>query len=170
MFWKCQMFSFEGWKILLFGGLGINKLHFFIKKIWFFFRCKFFLNFRSWKPWIQIGIQPEMLDPDPDHTLFCSSLKLASVRAPDSWAAAGSRKMLNHLCRLFIFFIHHSYLRLLKTISSVFFYIHNGSKCFVYRYLVQYFDAFRFLMFADSTVYISDMGQGKIFTVNLRTR
>jgi hypothetical protein len=32
----------------------------------FFFSCDFFLHFWLSKPWIRIGIQPKMLDPDPD--------------------------------------------------------------------------------------------------------
>ncbi len=73
----CRMFSFEGWKILFYGGLGISKLQYFIKKMWFFFSCKFF-QFSVVKTldpdWFRIGIQPKMLDqdmksinPDPKH-------------------------------------------------------------------------------------------------------
>ena len=58
------MFSSVGWPLLraegffcnldvLYGGLGIGKL-------------PFFFNFWSLKPWIRIGVQSKMLDPDPD--------------------------------------------------------------------------------------------------------
>ncbi len=52
-------------------GLEINKLHFSIKKIAnFLLSFKFFFNFWSSKSWIRIrnriGIQPKMLDPDPE--------------------------------------------------------------------------------------------------------
>ncbi len=50
---------------VLYGGLGIGKLQFLIKK-----KKKnsaaIFFNFWPLKPWIRIGIQPKMLDPDPD--------------------------------------------------------------------------------------------------------
>jgi hypothetical protein len=39
---------------VLYGGLGIGKLQFDKKNFW------------SLKPWIRIGIQPKLLDPDPD--------------------------------------------------------------------------------------------------------
>ncbi len=58
---------------ILYGGLGINKLQFLIKKkINFFFQLLFFFNFWSSKPWIRIriririGLQPQPLDPDPE--------------------------------------------------------------------------------------------------------
>ncbi len=64
---KCWMFSFEAGGFfctlgVLYGGLGISKLKFLIK---FIFSAVIFFNFWSSKPWIQIGIQPKMLDPDP---------------------------------------------------------------------------------------------------------
>jgi hypothetical protein len=37
-----------------------------IKNFFYFFSAVIFFNFRSLKPWIRIGIQPKMLDPDPD--------------------------------------------------------------------------------------------------------
>jgi hypothetical protein len=56
---------------VLYGGLGIGKMKFLIQK--FFFSAKiFFLQFlviTALDPdWIRIriGIQPKMLDPDPD--------------------------------------------------------------------------------------------------------
>ncbi len=61
------MFWSVGWALLwaggffcnldiLYGGLGIGKLQFLIKKkIIFFFSCYFFCNFWSLKPWIRIG-------------------------------------------------------------------------------------------------------------------
>jgi hypothetical protein len=42
---------------IIYGGLGISKLH---------FSAVNFSNFWSSKPWIRIGIQPTMLDPNPD--------------------------------------------------------------------------------------------------------
>ncbi len=57
----------------LYGGLGICKLQFLIlKQIIFFFSCNFFSQFLGIKAldpdWIRIwiGVQPKMLDPDPD--------------------------------------------------------------------------------------------------------
>ncbi len=74
-----NMFWNVGWPLLraedffcnldvLYGGLGIGKLQFLIKKKFnFFFSCNVF-NFWSLKPWIRIriGIQPKMLDLDLD--------------------------------------------------------------------------------------------------------
>ena len=58
---------------ILYGGLGIGKLQFLIKKKFtFFFSCNFFFQFLVIKgldpDWIRIriGVQPNMLDPDPD--------------------------------------------------------------------------------------------------------
>ncbi len=52
---------------VLYGDLGIpvGKLYFLIQN---FFSAVIFFNFWSLKPWIRIGIQPKMLelDPDPD--------------------------------------------------------------------------------------------------------
>jgi hypothetical protein len=63
------MFSFESGGFcnleFLYGGLGIGKLLFLIKKNHIYFSSKFFHQ-----PWIRIGsgsgwgIQPKMLDPD----------------------------------------------------------------------------------------------------------
>jgi len=60
---------------ILYGGLGIGKLQFLIKKKFFFFSCNFFFNIWSLKPWIRIGsgsgiririgLQRQTLDPDP---------------------------------------------------------------------------------------------------------
>jgi hypothetical protein len=56
---------------ILYGGLGIGKLQFLIKKkVNFFFSCKFFsiLVIKALDPdWIRIriGLQPQPLDPDP---------------------------------------------------------------------------------------------------------
>jgi hypothetical protein len=68
--------------------------------------------------WIRIGIQLKMLDqdpesnkPDPDPTLFAV---LASVQAPEL-----SQDVESLMWTVYFF---HSYLRLSKTISSVFFY------------------------------------------------
>ncbi len=56
LFWaECFSCSLD----VLYGGLGISKLH--DQK-----NIKFFPNFCSCKPRIWIGIQPKMLDPDPD--------------------------------------------------------------------------------------------------------
>ncbi len=63
---------FKGWRLLLslgvlYGGLGISKLQFFIKK-----NIRFLSNFWSSKvktldpDRIRFGIHPKMLDPDPD--------------------------------------------------------------------------------------------------------
>ncbi len=49
---------------VLYGGLGIGKLY--PKKNLIFFSAVIFFNFWSLKPWIRIGIQPKMVDPDPD--------------------------------------------------------------------------------------------------------
>jgi hypothetical protein len=46
---------------VLYGGLGIGKLYFLIQK-----KFNFIFNFWSLKLRIRIGIQPKMLDPDPD--------------------------------------------------------------------------------------------------------
>ncbi len=54
---------------ILYGGLGIGKLQFFIKKKnLIFFSAEIFFQFWSLKPWIRIriGVQRKMLDPDPD--------------------------------------------------------------------------------------------------------
>jgi hypothetical protein len=56
---------------VLYGGLGIGKLYFLIKKkVNFFFSAVIFFQFLFIKAldpdWIRIGIQPKMLDPDPD--------------------------------------------------------------------------------------------------------
>ncbi len=40
---------------ILYGGLGIGKLQFLIKKKYFFLQLLFFFNFWSLKPWIRIG-------------------------------------------------------------------------------------------------------------------
>ncbi len=59
--------------IPLYEGLGIGKLQFLIKKIFnFFFSVVIFFQFLVIKAldpdWIRIriGVQPKMLDPDPD--------------------------------------------------------------------------------------------------------
>ncbi len=70
IFWSdgCSLLRAEGFFFsldVLYRGLGIGKLQFLIKIIFNFFSCPFF-NFWSSKPWILIGIQPKMLDPDPD--------------------------------------------------------------------------------------------------------
>ncbi len=57
---KCWMFSFEGEGVscsldVLYGGLGISKLQFMIKKIFKKFPAVIFFNFWSSKPWIRIG-------------------------------------------------------------------------------------------------------------------
>ncbi len=56
---------------VLYGGLGIGKLQFLIqKKNLIFFSAVIFFQFLVIKAldpdWIRIGIQPKMLDPDPD--------------------------------------------------------------------------------------------------------
>jgi hypothetical protein len=75
------MFRSVGWPLLraegffcnldiLYGGLGILNCSFLIKKKFnFFFSCNFFLFLviKALDPdWIRIGLQPQMLDPDPD--------------------------------------------------------------------------------------------------------
>jgi hypothetical protein len=54
---------------VLYGGLGIGKL--------------LFINFWSSKPWIRIGIQPKMLDPDPELVVHSKGLKLLDL---DFWS------------------------------------------------------------------------------------
>jgi hypothetical protein len=65
----CSLLRAEGFFCnldILFGGLGIGKLQFLIKKKFnFFFSYKFFSIFGHQTPWIRIDIQPKMLDPDP---------------------------------------------------------------------------------------------------------
>ncbi len=68
---------------ILYGGLGISKFKFLIKKISNFFSCGIFPIFFLLKHWIRIriGIQPKMLDPNPESinpdskhwkkTMFC---------------------------------------------------------------------------------------------------
>jgi hypothetical protein len=51
---------------VLFVGIGISKLQFLIKKIYYFFTCKFFPNFWSSKPWTWIRIRIET-NADPKH-------------------------------------------------------------------------------------------------------
>jgi hypothetical protein len=55
---------------VLYGGPGIGKLQFLIKKNFIFFSAVIFFHFlviEALDPdWIRIGIQPKMLDPDPD--------------------------------------------------------------------------------------------------------
>jgi hypothetical protein len=51
---------------VLYGGLWIGKLKFLIPTKFIFFQFYFFFNICSLKPWIRIGIQPKMLDLDPD--------------------------------------------------------------------------------------------------------
>ncbi len=70
---KCWKFSFVSWRLLLYsildvlyGGLGIGKLQFLIQTNYIFSSCKFFPIFGQQNPWIRIGVQPEMLDPDTD--------------------------------------------------------------------------------------------------------
>ncbi len=71
MFWSagCSLLRAESFFCCLdalYGGLGIGKFKFLIKKILNFFFCVKFVKFWSSKPWIRIGIQPKMLDPDPE--------------------------------------------------------------------------------------------------------
>ncbi len=65
----CSLLRAEGFFCnldFLYGGLGKGKLWFLIlKKLINFFSCKFLLIFGHQNPWIRIGIQPKMLDPDP---------------------------------------------------------------------------------------------------------
>ena len=68
-FWSagCSLLRAEGFSCsldVLYGGLWISYLHFFIKKIIHFFQLYIFCNFWSSKPWIQIriGIPPKMLN------------------------------------------------------------------------------------------------------------
>jgi hypothetical protein len=52
---------------VIYEGLKIGKLKFFILKMFNFFSSVIFSpNFWLSKPWIRFGIQPKMLDPDPD--------------------------------------------------------------------------------------------------------
>ncbi len=69
----CSLLRAEGFFCslnALYRGPGICKLcKFFYKKMFLFISSrKFFKIFHLWlsKPWIRIGIQPKMLDPDPD--------------------------------------------------------------------------------------------------------
>jgi hypothetical protein len=76
---------------ILYGGLGIGKLQFLIKKILNFYALNFFqyLNIKTLDPyWIRIGIQPKMLDRDPDDSCLSESIELikdvqASLRSYD---------------------------------------------------------------------------------------
>ncbi len=68
MFWSagCSLLRAEGFFCslgVLYGGLGISKLQFLIKKIKIKFLAVNFLNFRSSNPDPQLE---QMLDPDPD--------------------------------------------------------------------------------------------------------
>jgi hypothetical protein len=85
-FWSagCSLLRAKGSSFsldVLYGGLGISKLKFLIKKISHFFSVVIFFNFWSSKPWIWIGIQPKMLDPYPDSVnpdlKHCLKAKLA---------------------------------------------------------------------------------------------
>ncbi len=71
------MFWSVGWPLLRtegffynldipYGGLGIGKLQFLIKKNNKKFSAVIFFQFWSLKPWIRIGLQHQTLDPDPD--------------------------------------------------------------------------------------------------------
>ncbi len=57
---------------ILYGGLGIGKLQFLIKKFFYFFSAVIFVQFLVIKAldldWIRIhiGLQPQTLDPDPE--------------------------------------------------------------------------------------------------------
>jgi hypothetical protein len=73
----CSLLRAEGFSCslgVLYGGLGISKLQFFIKKIEIKFPVLNFLNFRSSNPGYGSGIRirnpdpqlEKMLDPDPD--------------------------------------------------------------------------------------------------------
>jgi hypothetical protein len=65
---ECSLLRAEGFSCslnVLYGGLGINKLQYLINKVKQIFSRNFF-NMWSSKPWIRIGIQPKMLDLDPD--------------------------------------------------------------------------------------------------------
>jgi hypothetical protein len=73
MFWSagCSLLRTEDSSCsldILYGGLEIRKFKFLIKKISNFFSCGIFPNFYLLKPWIRIriGIQPKMLDPNPE--------------------------------------------------------------------------------------------------------
>jgi hypothetical protein len=97
---KCWIFSLraEGFSCsldVLYGGLGICKLQFLIKKILnFFSSCKFFSIFIHRNPGIRTGIQPKMLDPDPESgSKHCLGSNIRVVQGPlfthqefrDSW-------------------------------------------------------------------------------------
>ncbi len=73
------MFWSVGWPLLraegffcnldiLYGGLGIGKLQFLIKKKLIFFSAVIFFQFLVIKAriWIRIGLQPQTMDPDPN--------------------------------------------------------------------------------------------------------
>ncbi len=76
-FSKCMFWS-VGWPLswaagflcnldIHYGGLGIGKLHFMIKKNLIFFQLQFFFQFLVIKaPYPRIGLQPQTLHPDPD--------------------------------------------------------------------------------------------------------
>ncbi len=67
MFWSagCSLLRAEGFFCNFMEDLGLVNGCFWSKKINFLISCKFFFKFWSSKPWIRIGIQPKMLDPDP---------------------------------------------------------------------------------------------------------
>jgi hypothetical protein len=66
----CSLLRSEGFLFsldVLYGGLEIGKLQFLIKKNINFFSAVIFLYIFGLDPdWIRIGIQPKMLDPEPD--------------------------------------------------------------------------------------------------------
>ncbi len=84
---------------ILYGGLGIGKLQFLIKKKYnFFFSCSFFqfLVIKALDPYwirIRIGLQPQPLDPDPDPEKWIRlrntaiSLNPPSIRSFSSFAS-----------------------------------------------------------------------------------
>ncbi len=72
---------------ILYGGCGIGKLQFLIKKNKKNFPAVIFFQFLVIKPldpdWIRIGLQPQTLDPDPE--------KLIRIHNPgnNSWFSIG---------------------------------------------------------------------------------
>jgi hypothetical protein len=74
---RCSLLRAEGFSCsmkVLYGGLGINKLQFLIKKISNFFSSVIFFQFLDIKTldpdWVQIrfGIQPKVPNPDSMNT------------------------------------------------------------------------------------------------------
>ncbi len=82
---------------VLYGGLGIGKLLFWIQEMYFFPAVNFFQFFGHQNPRIRIGIHLKMLDPDPNPYQIntdpqpCSMIQLTD---DGGWEGAGVER--NH--------------------------------------------------------------------------